>query len=39
MPVQIPFYLLLGSLAFLFPIHAGLIAMTLVSWVIWQRQR
>ncbi len=36
---QVPLFLLLGSLAYLFPLHAGVIAATLVSWVIWNRQR
>ena len=37
--VQVPLFLLLGSLAYLFPQQALLIAVALTSWVVWQRQR
>ena len=36
---QTPLFLLLGALAYLFPVPAGVIAASSVSWVVWQRQR
>lgn len=36
---QVPLFLFLGTLAYLFPLHAALIAAALMFWVSWQRQR
>lgn len=35
---QVPLFLFLGTLAYLFPLHAALIAAAVLSWVFWQRQ-
>ena len=37
--IQVPLFLFLGSLAYLFPHQAALIAATILSWIFWQRQR
>jgi hypothetical protein len=36
---QVPLFLFLGSLAYLFPLHAAFIFTAVLSWVFWQRQR
>ena len=37
--IQVPLFLSLGSLAYLFLKQAALIAATVLSLVLWQRQR